>query len=336
MRHELHFGLFLVLSLVGFTACQEALPATDLGFYYWRTRYAPTEAEKTAAEQGKGLYIRYFDVAWDSDSQLPTPVAPIQWDQNPTVAITPVVFIKNEVFLHLDDSKIDTLAAQIFAKIKQMHPHQDQPIKALQMDCDWSGKTAAGYFQFLKSLRKFVGNEMEISCTLRLHQLKYQSKTGVPPVDRVSLMIYNAESAAERSSINTLMDERTLAAYVHPDLRYPLPLDLALPIHHQCIWYRYDLAMGLLPSLDPESLKDPKLFRSKSDQLYEVQVDTLWQQKYFKAGDLIKYESVSPKTLEGITQPLVRQFYQPGMRRQYFELQEPYLSKYSSQIFYSE
>ncbi|WP_449399704.1 hypothetical protein [Chryseobacterium wanjuense] len=52
----------------------------------------------------------------------------------------------------------------------------------IQIDCDWTAGIRDDYFKFLKELKKVSGKE--ITCTLRLHQVKDKNLTGIPPVEK--------------------------------------------------------------------------------------------------------------------------------------------------------
>jgi len=100
--------------------------------------------------------------------------------------IIPVVFIVNKVLK--EHPNINRLSKQIGDLIEEMHlQHFNTTPTEVQIDCDWTGSTKAVYFELLELLQK----RFDLSVTIRLHQLKYQNKTGIPPVEKGVLMVYN-------------------------------------------------------------------------------------------------------------------------------------------------
>lgn len=89
------FILFLIFN------CKETQPK-DHTFYYWKTNLTLNSEEKKELQYAKVplLYTRFFDVDKIGGKFQPVGVitkdASFQTDKN----IVPVVFIKNEVFLH--------------------------------------------------------------------------------------------------------------------------------------------------------------------------------------------------------------------------------------------
>lgn len=99
--------------------------AKDYTFYYWKTNLALNSAEKTALQNTKVplLYTRFFDV--DKIGGKFQPVGVITKDStfNTDKKIVPVVFIKNEVLLHINKDEIKFLAESIHNLIKKKVPN---------------------------------------------------------------------------------------------------------------------------------------------------------------------------------------------------------------------
>ncbi len=84
--------------------------------------------------------------------------------------------------------------------INQINKSVSIKCRALQIDCDWTTKTAPKYFYFLQQIREKLDAHEDggtfaslamLSATIRLHQVKYPEKSGMPPVDKGVLMFYN-------------------------------------------------------------------------------------------------------------------------------------------------
>lgn len=94
-----------------------------MGFYHWKTQFAPTDFEKnfltqTATSQ---LYVRLFDVDIDPQTGFVKPIAALlgaEKMQNLPYPITPVVFLTNRTFQNLSDQQVDSLAGLVAQKIR--------------------------------------------------------------------------------------------------------------------------------------------------------------------------------------------------------------------------
>lgn len=210
------------------TACQQR--SKTINFYYWRTVFSPDSLEQKTLKDNsvQTLYIRYFDVDWPQEDTLPVPVAPIHFDSIPTgYSVIPVVFIRNRVFEKLPSATLPALTGKVFALVRRINNSARVQPGEIQFDCDWTERTKDNYFSFLRQYRQRSG--ARLSCTIRLHQVKYSDRTGIPPVDHGVLMFYNMGNidAGSGSSIY----DRSIAHRYTPSLRsYPLMLDLALPV----------------------------------------------------------------------------------------------------------
>ena len=201
-----------------------------MSFYYWRTDYAPDSTETKALRENAvhTLYVRYFDIDWPEKDTAPSYISPIHFDTLPTgYILIPVVFIHNRVFEKMNDTASAALARKIIPLIAQLNDTARQQPTEIQFDCDWTGKTRDNYFHFLRQYRSASG--AILSAAIRLHQLKYNDPSGVPPVDHGTLLFYQKDNSD--SGGGNAIYERSVAHRYTPSLRtYPLTLDLALPI----------------------------------------------------------------------------------------------------------
>ena len=85
--------LFFLLTLFIFNSCNDGKkPAVS--FYYWKTIFKLSSSEKEILKENKvsKLYIRYYDIDVNSNTNEAFPVAPIHFAEKQTpFSIVPVV-----------------------------------------------------------------------------------------------------------------------------------------------------------------------------------------------------------------------------------------------------
>lgn len=270
-------------------------------FYHWKTELRLTAAQRSYLDSigAKKLYIKFFDVDWDAASAQPMPLASLEMDttQLSGLEIVPVVFITNRTLLNLPMLAVDSLAGRILTKINAM---AKQPIAEVQFDCDWTAQTQAKFFALLTSFKHQLAHKPPlISATIRLHQLKYPEKTGIPPVDRGMLMCYNMGDLEAWETENSILDAQVSQTYFpsQSKMEYDLPLDIALPIFRWGVIFRDGQMIKLLNNLDEVDLRDSNRFRKIAEDRFEVLKSTYLHAHYLYVGDHIRLEAVEQKTL---------------------------------------
>ncbi len=273
-------------------------------FYYWKNTLSKADFDTTLLRQLKikRLYIKLFDVGFkEGEGVIPVSMLLGNLSVIPTdIEQIPTVFITNEAFLKTDKKDVAALAQKVFLKM-QSYSLTDTPsvnrsfnaLKEVQIDCDWSEKTRDKYFDFLKNLKTLVTPATQLSATIRLHQVKYRAKTGVPPVDRGMLMMYNVLNPTEFSDRNSIFDEKEVSSYLSKQKTYPLPLDVVLPLFSWGVTYRNHKFLGLINGLT-RAEADKATWLEKSGKFYLFHTDTVIQNHYFRNGDLLKMEDVPP------------------------------------------
>jgi hypothetical protein len=185
------FFLASLLFVSALSSCKRESKA-DAAFYYWKQTLTLNKAQQQILDEvaaGK-LYLRFFDIKWNSSSGKAHPEAIISFkDPVKTTKLIPVIFITNQTFEKLSTAGVDSLAMQSNTLLQHLAQEQKISYQYVQFDCDWSLGTKDKYFQFLKSFKAISKKQLE--ATIRLHQVKYQVRTGIPPVDRGILMFYN-------------------------------------------------------------------------------------------------------------------------------------------------
>ena len=226
------------------------------------------------------LYLRLFDVDW-SDGRG----GPGRWfagrggRRHPRVEIeiVPVVFVRERLLRRLDAPGVARLADDVWRAVYGSlgrlgrRTYQVPQVKELQVDCDWTDTTRARYFDFLSALgERARATGTLLSATIRLHQIKYRERTGVPPVARGMLMFYNMGRIDADDATSAIYDPAAAARYLGRLADYPLPLDVGLPIWSWVVHVRGNEVAGLFQDMDPSRLDDKPWLRSVSARRFEV------------------------------------------------------------------
>ncbi len=270
--------------------------------YHWETHLQLSDREIQFLDQYNitSLYVRFFDVDRRGGDGEPIPIATTSID---TVGLSyrqiiPVVFITNRTLKNLTTAATDSLANRIVKKIQQQwKEHFQQEIHEIQLDCDWSESTRPAYFRLLERVNNQLPNSIILSATIRLHQVKYFQRTGVPPVDRGMLMYYNMGEVDKWETKNAILDTSIAAQYLYNFDRYPLSLDVALPIFSWGAVFRDGKLVQLVHHLGKSYLQDSTRFESIGINRYRVKKDTYIDGFYCYAGDLIRREEIEEALL---------------------------------------
>jgi len=272
-------------------------------FYYWKTNLKLNDIEKKTLDKTNALslYVRFFDV--DKLSGKFEPVAVITKDKSFETGkeIIPTIFITNRSFINIQKEEIPFLAEKIndliLKKIADYHLKVNQEI---QIDCDWTSGTKDDYFEFLKQLKKI--SQKQITCTLRLHQVKDKNLTGIPPVEKVYLMCYSTSSPLENSDKNSILDLNTLKSYLAKLEDYPIKkIEVALPIYSWGIVTNHLGKHKLINALSIKDLNNPD-FKKISDSEAEILKDGFYFGNFLNKGFKIKVEEISEDQLENAIQ----------------------------------
>src|SRR5262249_10937959 len=137
------------------------------------------------------MYVRMFDVAWTDGAATELGVLATPEPAPAGVEVVPVVVVREDVFRHVSGEASRALAARTCRALRRLAGQLHAPIRELQFDCDWTDTTRTGFFAFIEQVRAAAPPGLATSATIRLHQVKYRERTGVPPVGRGMLMFYN-------------------------------------------------------------------------------------------------------------------------------------------------
>lgn len=201
------------------------------------------------------LFVRFFDVDLDPESGAPRPLAELEYRGGlpAGVRIVPVVFLAERVFRF--DCDAARLAGQVAGKIRQIVSRGGfaRP-EEIQLDCDWTEGSRGRFFAFLEAMKRACPSGTALSATLRLHQVKFRGREGVPPVDRATLMLYNMGQVESPAPGNSIIDAGVFRAYAGGLAEYPLRFDLALPIFRWGLVYRLDRLARILNDLGEDEV----------------------------------------------------------------------------------
>lgn len=272
--------------------------AINTSFYHWQTKVDFNKYELNYLQElsVKKLYLKFFDVDWDSQRGMPVPLALIQMDTQKLTPfqIVPTIFITNRTLTHLAAGQTKSLATRIVDKIKVK---TSRPIAEIQIDCDWTTSTRNVFFQLLREIKSLMLPEQRLSCTIRLHQLSFPEQTGIPPVDRGMLMCYNVGKVGEWQEENSILTPNVVEQYLEAAPDYPLALDVAFPLFRWGTVFREGVLVHLINDLGAVHLTDTSRFANLSANRFEVVKSTYLDGYYLYQGDRIRIEGVTPETL---------------------------------------
>jgi hypothetical protein len=287
-------ALCLVLLLLA-AGCGRPLESKR-AFYYWRTTFTLSEREHAALRDHRvtRLLVRFFDVAIDTNTGRAVPIGRISFrDRVPAnVEVVAVVFLANQVFQA--SSAADGLASRVWTLVSSLAREGGISVSEVQVDCDWSDSTRDAFFAFCRELRAQGTGQLRLSATIRLHQVKYRNRTGVPPVDRGTLMFYNVGRLGAESGRCSIFNAEDAARYVPFLDRYPVPLDVALAIFSWVVHARDGRIVGLLEKTEAAALDASGFLRRTAPQRWLVAEPAFFRGTYLKAGDTLTLEAATP------------------------------------------
>lgn len=296
---------YILIWSILLTGCQSKPGSRQVerAFYHWQTELNLSNTEQVFLGQSQitKLYVKFFDVDWDARQKYPVPQADIQYEGqlSDTIQIIPTIFITNRSLSNLPDKAIEDLTNRIYNRILDLGSQFKQHlIPEIQIDCDWTIKTREKYFRLLSTLKKLLPPDQVLSATIRLHQIAYPDQTGIPPIEKGILMFYNMGKLRDWETPNSLLDPELGLSYLDELDKYPLSLDLALPIFRWGVLFRQGRMIKLINNLEIEELRDPSYFKPMTASRYEVQKSTYLKGYYLYQGDWIRLEASTPQQLE--------------------------------------
>ena len=264
--------IFLIVSIL-FIIKNEKSQDLTISFYSWENSFNQKEITEK-------LYIKVLDIAYSTKLEI----IKSNLQEKPKDFI-PVVYITNETMQNVDFSLISNAIIQGL---------KNYEFKELQIDCDWSNKTQSNYFKLLEDLKTKLNKTL--SATIRLHQIKYYTKTGVPNVDYGVLMYYNMSNITDINTKNSILDNEIAKKYHYNFDSYKLKLKLALPLYSQVIQFRENKALSIFEGVEKSDFDSN--FIEISPNLYKVLNSTYFKGRYIYKDDVFRFEDVKKEDLK--------------------------------------
>ncbi len=244
------------------------------------------------------MYVRFFDVDWNPNVKQAVPVSEISVTSSSPggIEIIPAVFITNRTMINIDDTLINKLAENIFNKISyKIKDFHSKPLKEIQMDCDWTTGTKDKYFHLIKRLNELSdSSEINVTATIRLHQVKFFTKTGVPPIKRGTLMFYNMSDVSDIRTRNSIYDEDIAKRYLVNFDKYPLKLDVVLPAFSWGVLFKNKKLSNLINDVSKAELVNNKNYKELGSDYYEAEANNYLHGIYIGEKNIIRLEDITP------------------------------------------
>lgn len=264
--------IFLIVSIL-FIIKNEKSQDLTISFYSWENSFNQKEITEK-------LYIKVLDIAYSTKLEI----IKSNLQEKPKDFI-PVVYITNETMQNVDFSLISNAIIQGL---------KNYEFKELQIDCDWSNSTQSNYFKLLEDLKTKLNKTL--SATIRLHQIKYYTKTGIPNVDYGVLMYYNMSNITDINTKNSILDNDIAKKYHYNFENYKLKLKLALPLYSQAIQFRENKALSIFEGVEKKDFDSN--FIEISPNLYKVLNSTYFKGRYIYKDDVFRFEDVKKEDLK--------------------------------------
>ena len=201
--------------------------------YHWKSTFNLSDGEiRHLKKQRIGrIYIKMFDVAIEHDFLNNTheinPIATTKFiSQTPSeLEVVPVVYITIDALRAMKDKEAEYAELIVERALAMCRHNNCGTIKELQLDCDWTSTTKESYDTLCGIAKSILqGYQMELSVTVRLHQLQESA----PPAARGVLMLYNTGALKNPHTKNSILDIADVKPYLKA-VTYPIPLDYAYP-----------------------------------------------------------------------------------------------------------
>lgn len=264
-------AIFLIISF--FLISTKKPEPLFISFYSWENSFDKKDINEK-------LYIKVLDIAYSTKLEIVTTNL-----KTTPKDFVPVIYITNETMKNVDYSLVSNA---ILKTLKNLNFNE------VQIDCDWSNSTQSNYFKLLEDLKTKLNKTL--SATIRLHQIKYYTKTGVPNVDYGVLMYYNMSNITDINTKNSILDNDIAKKYHYNFENYKLKLKLALPLYSQAIQFRENKALSIFEGVEKNDFDAN--FIEISPNLYKVLNSTYFKGRYIYKDDVFRFEDVKKEDLK--------------------------------------
>jgi len=280
-------SILIVLVILLLVSCENN--SKHFNFYHWKSNavFNDLYKQKTKSLHTQKIYLHYFDVEKKGtlNEIVPTYVLKTVSNELKKFEIIPVIYITNAVFKResFNSEKLSKKIEKLIHQISQKHFNKE--IKTIQIDCDWSQTTKNAYFELLEKM----SDNFDINVTIRLHQIKFQNKTGIPPVKNGTLMLYNMGDLKNRRQ-NSIIQSNIVKQYINGETKYPLNLHLGLPLFSQSIVFNEQDKIKIIKNTERSILEKDLHFKKTDPINFEVVQDTLYKGFFLSKGYNLKLE----------------------------------------------
>ncbi len=296
-----------IFILLGFSAlgCRQKAERQDIllsGLHCWNTQWNDSLMQLGTVKKFAHYYVHVFDV--DVHSGLGEPIPSFTLDTliaQPGKRYTPIAFLTPAAMdWYRTQEKVDRLAQRIDILLGRLADKYRYSFDDFVLDYDWKATDQAAYFEVLKALRKRLAKRnVDLTATLRLHQLQLSDEIAAPPVDKVLLMCYNMGNYTALQGKNSIYDGNDFKMYARGIEKYPLPLAYVLPVFDHVLLFRNTKFEGLLRQITAADLQEnTSLFSRQAENIYTVNKDMEYKGFPLQKNDQIKYEYVDIVDLE--------------------------------------
>lgn len=325
--------IFLLLAQVSFLFSCQKREETTRAFYFWKSSWKTDVYARQMLDSlhSSLIYLRIFDVVWSPHANNVTPAAKLEVKDSLSkyCRYIPVIYITNEALLKTTLDNIPTLAQRMHDLRSLITKELKLSYTEIQYDCDWSDDTKEKYFLLLKELKK-LKPETKISATIRLHQIKYYQRTGIPPADRGMLMFYNMGRVGDVRSVNSIYNKKDAEKYTKYICDYPLNCDVALPIFRWAVLFQKGKISALLNNVTAKELTEAGFIKNTSGY-YSPPKAMYFKGYYVEPGDAIRAEEITPELALEAARLLAEQMPSYNLTVSLYHLEPEYLKSYGKE-----
>ncbi|MEO0474270.1 MAG: hypothetical protein AAF206_31975, partial [Bacteroidota bacterium] len=221
--------LFILLAVL-LSACGPRRTVVR-SFFHWQSTegFYNKETEYLDTLQIERVYVRYFEVDWDSRRKRALPLRTItESSDHQSREVVPHIAISERCMAQIPDRKVPELAVQVHDRLARLT--EGQQFSEILIDCPWTEGSRDNYFAFLDTLASMFDPALSFSVSMHPYHVQQSAILGVPEVDRAMLMLFEYPAPVEEAGSVSILPEERLRNQLQNLPQYPLPVDLALPV----------------------------------------------------------------------------------------------------------
>lgn len=278
--------------------------------FHWRNSDSMNHGDRAAvAANGlQRIYFKVLDIGWNPANgayPVSSVAVPDDWRYYDglsgawmdSVEFVPCIYITNSTFENISDAEVDQLASNLLRKLRKECPRK---IQGVLLDCDWTATTKDRFFRLARLMNGSLN--VPLTATIRLHQYAHPGKTGVPPVDRGMLMVYNVGKVNAPGAANSIFNLEEAAPYFRRNKPYPLPLDIALPAFSWGAQFRKGHFIGILQEVQINEAASRGLLMGPWNGTMQVTNENNDRMPELHLGDELRMERMTPDVIGQVAQ----------------------------------